>query len=268
MFDKQWYCWKKRGHGRVGIVKSLSESCDIWYYEVSQKVGVDNIAHMARKLGLGQKYDFGLPFGKGGVIPDKKWKKEKLREPWYKGDTVNTSIGQGEVKVSPLQLAVMTARIMNGGYAVVPRLTHISVYGEPYPTTFPSLNLNKNHIKIVQKGLYETVNSSLGTAHKLKGGWWKMGGKTGTGQVRDITAEEREQGVTENEDMEWKYRDNALFVGYAPAENPQFVVSVVVEHGGSGARIAAPIARQIFDYMALLDFLGKDTPKFVAKGAS
>ncbi len=260
MFGSRRYCWKKSGHGTVRIVKSISESCDIWYYQVSQKVGINTIAHTARKLGLGQQYDFGLPAEKAGLIPDKAWKRKRYNKAWYKGETINASIGQGYVLASPLQLAVMTARVINGGYAVVPRLTATTPYGEPYASQFPSLNLNPDHLKIVQQGLYEAVNGSRGTARRLKQGWWQMGGKTGTGQVRSITAEEREQGVTENEDREWKYRDNALFVGYAPADAPKYVVSVVVEHGGSGSAVAAPIARKIFDYMALMDFLQQDSP--------
>lgn len=258
MFGRKRYCWKKSGHGKVRIVKSLSESCDIWYYKVSQKVGIDNIAKMARTLGLEQQYDFGLPATRSGLIPDKTWKKNRYGTAWYKGETINASIGQGYVLTTPLQLAVMTARVMNGGFAVVPHMTTIQANGEPQPTKFESLNLNKQHVKWVQKGLYEVVNGRRGTARRLKQGWWKMGGKTGTGQVRSITAEEREQGVTKNQDREWKYRDNALFVGYAPADSPEFVVSVVVEHGGSGSGVAAPIARQVFDYMALMEFLDAD----------
>ena len=253
--DRRYHCWKKAGHGRVGMVKSLRESCDIWYYEKSQEIGIDNIAHTARKFGLGETFDVGLDGQNTGLIPDKEWKKKRYNKNWFVGETAIAAIGQGYVLSTPLQLAVMTARIANGGKAVVPHIATVNKNGEPHITDFPDMDIEKEHLDIVKKGMYQVVNHYRGTAKESQTDIWTMAGKTGTSQVRTISMQERsrKQGVTKNEDLEWKYRDHSLFVGYAPYRKPRYAVSCVVEHGGSGSKAAAPLVRNVFDKIAEIE---------------
>ena len=252
--NRKYHCWKKKGHGKVDLIKSLRESCDIWYYNMSLKVGIDNIAKMAKIFGLGQTYDFNLSPQEDGIIPTKNWKKVNRGASWYKGDTVISSIGQGYVLSTPLQLAVMTARLASGKQ-VVPRISKINPNTEPNAPQFKNLNVNKTHLDIIRKGMYEVVNHHTGTARYYKTKGWKMAGKTGTSQVRTISLSEREseEGVIKNENLQWKYRDHALFVGYAPVENPKYAVACVVEHGGSGSGTAAPLVRDALNKLYELE---------------
>jgi len=230
----------------MDIVEALAQSCDTFFYEVSLKLGIDKIADMARRLGLGQKYGFDLSIESPGLIPNKDWKLGYLGQRWQPGETVVASIGQGYIQTTPLQLAVMTARLVNGGYAVKPWLS-LAVDGEQVSQErWPKLKIRKAHLNLIRRGMRRAVNSSLGTARDSSIGHtpWAMGGKTGTAQVRRITRRERDEGV-KNADLPWKYRHHALFVGYAPVHNPRYVISTVVEHGGSGSAAAAPLARDL-----------------------
>ncbi len=183
-------------------------------------------------------------------MPTRDWKRMKHDEPWHQGETVISGIGQGFILTTPLQLALMTSRIANGGLAVVPHLTR-AVGGNSIPTVTPvtqsSLNIPPRHMELVQQGMDAVVNGQRGTARRsaTKVDGFDMAGKTGTVQVRRINKAEREAGVRKNKDLPWKFRDHALFVGYAPVENPRYAVSVVVEHGGGGSSVAAPIARDV-----------------------
>ena len=246
VFDVRFHCWRRGGHGNVNLNESLKESCDVYYYEIAQRVGIDRIAEMARKLGIGVKHDVPLSAVTDGMAPDKAWKRARYGEDWRIGDTVNASIGQGYVLASPLQLAVMTARIATGR-EIRPRLVK-SIGGVPEPSgTGPSLGLNENHLIRVRRAMFDVVNDRRGTAYgsRTVDDAIRMAGKTGTSQVRRITAEERAQGITRNEDLPWHRRDHALFVNFAPYDNPRIAVAVVVEHGGGGSKAAAPIARDI-----------------------
>ncbi len=241
---RRFHCWSRGGHGRVDLHKSLVESCDVYYYEMAQRIGIDRIADMARRLGLGQRYDLPLSGIAEGLVPSVAWKSERRGETWRPGDSLNSSIGQGYVLATPLQLAVMTARLATGK-AVLPRLVK-SVNGIEQPTPdYPDLGLNPEHLRLVRNAMDGVMNDNRGTAgsSRVVAEEARFAGKTGTSQVRNITAAERARGVTRNDQLPWNRRDHALFVGYAPAQAPRFAVSVVVEHGGGGSTAAAPIAR-------------------------
>ncbi|WP_299838836.1 penicillin-binding protein 2 [uncultured Jannaschia sp.] len=247
--NRRFHCWKRGGHGRVDIAGSLRESCDVFYYEMAQRAGIDRIAAMARKLGLGVRHDIEMTSVSEGLIPDRDWKRTNRGEEWMVGDSLNASIGQGFVLTSPLQLAVMTARVASG-LDVSPRLVR-SVDGVAQPSGVKGpLDLPRSWLDGARNGMYQVVNASGGTAGRSRFdlGGIKWAGKTGTSQVRNITAAERARGVFRNEDLPWDRRDHALFVGYAPYDDPQYAVSVVVEHGGGGSAVAAPVARDIMLY--------------------
>ena len=246
VFNIRFHCWKRGGHGNINLHESLKQSCDCYYYEIAQRVGIDKMAEMARKLGLGVRHDLPLSAVAQGLAPDKEWKARVRGEEWRIGDTVNASIGQGYVLASPLQLAVMTARIATGR-EVTPRLIRL-IDGVEQPSGLgESLGINENTLRRIRASMDDVCNHRRGTAYgsRITDDAHKMAGKTGTSQVRRITPEERAAGVTKNEDLPWERRDHALFVGYAPHDNPRYAVSVVVEHGGGGSRAAAPIARDI-----------------------
>ncbi|MFT7058066.1 MAG: penicillin-binding protein 2 [Pseudorhodobacter sp.] len=243
---RRFHCWKRGGHGNVTLERSLAESCDVFYYEAAMKVGIDKMAEMGRKLGLGTRHDLPMSAITEGLMPDKAWKLERYKREWLIGDSVNASIGQGYVLASPLQLAVMTARIATGR-AVVPRLVHM-IGNTPVPVQpAESLGLNPKFLAAVQQGMFAVGNSQRGTAYssRIDDKSLRMAGKTGTSQVRNISVAERARGVISNDDLPWGRRDHALFVGYAPADAPRYAVSVVVEHGGGGSTVAAPIARDL-----------------------
>ena len=201
---------------------------------------------MARKLGLGTRHDLPLSAVAEGLAPDKAWKKRVRDQDWRIGDTVNASIGQGYVLSSPLQLAVMAGRLATGR-DITPRLVR-AIDGKEEPSgAGEDIGLNENYLRRVRAAMDDVSNSNRGTAYRsrINAPEMKMAGKTGTSQVRRITAEERAVGVTRNEDLPWERRDHALFVSFAPVENPRFAVAVIVEHGGGGSTAAAPIARDI-----------------------
>ncbi|MFN7115059.1 MAG: penicillin-binding protein 2 [Alphaproteobacteria bacterium] len=242
----KFHCWKQGGHGNMDAVQAMAQSCDCYYYEVGKRIGVDAIAKMARRLGLGERLGFDIPNEGPGLIPDRAWKLRRFREAWQQGETFNTAIGQGHVLTTPLQLATMTARLVNGGRAVKPLLVRNIEEEGSQLKNWPSLGLDPNHLAIVIRGMNAVVNEPRGTAlgSRIQEAGYSMGGKTGTAQVRAITAAQRAAGV-KNEDLPWRQRHHALFVGYGPVVNPRYVVSVVVEHGVGGSRAAAPLARDI-----------------------
>ncbi len=243
---RRFHCWKRGGHGKVDMVNSLKQSCDVYYYEVAKRVGIEAIALKAKQLGLGEKYDIPLPAISRGLVPNKAYKQRVFDQGWLQGDTLNAGIGQGFVLTSPLQLAVMTSRIASGK-TIIPRLIK-SISGVPQVGVAPEvLDIQTVDIEKVRRGMFAVVNERRGTAYasRIDDNDMVMAGKTGTSQVRQITTEERAAGVTKNEDLPWKRRDHALFVGYAPFDNPRYAVTVIVEHGGGGSSVAAPIARDI-----------------------
>ena len=247
----RFHCWKRRGHGAVNLHRGIKESCDVYFYEVALRVGVDRIAAMARKFGLGDKVLLDLPGERPGVMPDTAWKKKVLKDKWYPGETLVAAIGQGYVLSTPLQLAVMTARLANGGFAVTPRLSADDVKGrEIKPRAgrrFKPLGVSKSSLALVLRGMNGVTNEPGGTAYwtRIQDKAIAMAGKTGTSQVRRITKAERARGVRKNKDLPWKLRDHALFVAYAPAHDPRYAIAVIVEHGGGGSKAAAPIAKDV-----------------------
>lgn len=247
----KFHCWKKEGHGSQDLISGIKNSCDVYFYEVARRVGFEKIAEMARRFGLGAPTGIDLPSERPGLIPDRAWKRKALKQPWHPGETLINAIGQGYVTATPLQLAVMTARIANGGYGVVPHVARDQVIEKsvhPRPASdWPNLEVSRQSLALVRKGMFAVSNEPGGTAYKARitqEGMW-LSGKTGSAQVRRITMRERETGVKKNEQLPWKERDHALFVAYAPEENPRYSIAVVVEHGGGGSAVAAPIARDI-----------------------
>jgi len=243
---RRFHCWKRAGHGAVNLERSLSESCDVYYYDIAQRVGIEKIAEMGKLFGLGVRHDIPMSAIAEGIMPNRAWKMERHKQDWRIGDTINASIGQGYVLTSPLQLAVMTARIATGR-AVVPRLVK-SIDGKETPIAeAPSLGIEEEIMRKIRSGMYAVMNDERGTAKssRIVDEAMVWAGKTGTSQVRNITAAERARGVISNDQLPWNRRDHALFVGYAPYTNPRYAVSVVVEHGGGGSTAAAPIARDV-----------------------
>ncbi|WP_410217481.1 penicillin-binding protein 2 [Paracoccus sp. (in: a-proteobacteria)] len=243
---RRFHCWRRGGHGTVNAIKSLEESCDVYYYELAQRVGIDRIAVMARKLGLGTRHDLPMSAVAEGIAPDREWKMARHGQAWQIGDSLNASIGQGYVLASPLQLAVMTARIASGREVRPQLIRSINGVRQPVPD-YPPLDISEASLRVARLGMDAVMNSGRGTARaaRIAREDWRMAGKTGTSQVRNITAAERARGVITNDQLPWNRRDHALFVSYAPFETPRFAVSLVVEHGGGGSTAAAPIARDI-----------------------
>jgi penicillin-binding protein 2 len=242
--DRIFHCWKNNGHGNMDILSAIQESCDVFFYNLSIKVGIDKISEVAKDFGLGQTYPFNLINQKKGIIPNKKWKKEHMNTKWYGGETLLAAIGQGYVLSTPLQLAVMTCRIASGGLKIIP-----SIIKNPIKKNFVLMKKYSNEIKIIQKAMFKVVNEKKGTANRSKSNNFSFSGKTGTSQVKKITLQERESEKFRKSEIEWKNRDHALFVGYMPTEKPKYAISVIVEHGGSGASVAAPIAKDIFEFI-------------------
>lgn len=240
--NARFHCWKGVGHGKMDVITALEQSCDVYFYEAAKRVGIDRIAEMARRFGLGETLDIELPGERSGLIPTREWKLAVRGERWQKGETLITGIGQGFVLVTPLQLAVMTARLVNGGYAVKPTLIRRETGDAP----IPKLSISRNNLALVLEGMRRVVQGTHGSARSAKTSkeGFQIGGKTGTAQVRRITKAERLTGVIKNEDLPWRERDHGLFVGYAPANAPRYAVAVVLEHGG-GSKYAVPIARDI-----------------------
>ena len=239
-----FHCWKHSGHGNQDIVNALKNSCDIYFYEVAQLLGIEKIANMSRILGLGERTGVNLENEQKGLIPDKEWKFKRYGDKWQVGETVIAGIGQGYVQVTPLQLDVMTARVANGGYEISPSFTKLSLNEKGKIKKLP---ISHKNLEIVKQGMFEVVNVERGTAiaSAFNMGGAKMSGKTGTTQVRRISMKERQSGIIKDEDLPWHLRNHALFVGFTPHDKPKYAVAVIVEHGSSGAGVAAPIASKI-----------------------
>ncbi|SEK52128.1 penicillin-binding protein 2 [Pacificibacter marinus] len=235
---RRFHCWKRAGHGNINLTGSLRHSCDVYYYEMAQRAGIENIAAMGRRLGLGEEYDLPLPGMSSGLMPDKQWKRDNRGADWVIGDSLNASIGQGFVLTTPMQLAVMTSRLATGR-EIVPRLIKsIDGVEQPIKSGGP-LNINENMLRSVRQGMYEVSNSNRGTAYssRIVTDGMRLAGKTGTSQTRNA--------VVNNKNVPWEERDHALFVAFAPHDAPKYAVSVVIEHGGGGSTAAAPVARDL-----------------------
>ncbi len=243
--DRNYYCWKKKGHGKVNLKKAIKESCDVYFYELAKRSDIDDIANLSTTLGLNTEYDIGLSNLSRGLVPNKKWKKAFLNENWYQGETLITCIGQGYNQTSPLQLATLYSAILNGGKYPIPKLN------KKTPTKFTGKRLKNEHKKIIIDALTSVVQEPKGTAYKLSTsnpGFVKIGGKTGTSQVIRIKESEREDDKYKSVEIEERFKDHSVFVGYAPYDNPKYIASVIIENGGSGSAVAAPIAHKALDF--------------------
>lgn len=242
--DGRFHCWRRHGHGRMTLHDAVVQSCDIYFYEVARRIGIERIAAMARKFGLGTPTGIDLPGELPGLVPDKEWKRARFDQSWQVGESLIAAIGQGYLLATPLQLAVMTARLVNGGWPVRPTLKAVGHTGE---AAEPDLDLAPSSLALVRKAMEGVTTEPSGTAvaAQIADEHLRMGGKTGTSQVRRISPQERLLGVLRNEQRARAERDHALFVGFAPLDAPQLAVSVIVEHGGGGSRVAAPIAAQL-----------------------
>lgn len=243
------HCWMEKGHGKINLVEAIKDSCNIYFTKLGLFAGIDNIYKTAKDFGLGEKYNLKLLNIKTGTIPNREWKKKVFNDVWVSGDTVNVAIGQGFLSVTPLELAVMTSRIANGGYKIRPYLIYdskMSQYNEELFTRLPMVK--KETIDIVKQGMYDVVNTKGGTAYwtRIKQKGFEMAGKTGTAQV--IAKEKKDIMEEENEKIETKFQNHGLFIAFAPYEKPRYAVVVVVEHGNSGSGVAAPIAKDILLY--------------------
>ncbi len=246
----EFRCWKKEGHGSVDLHKAIKESCDVWFYRVGLETGVDRIAGASARFGLGEPTNF--PFGgeRSGLIPSRAWKKRRFGTNWYDGETVITSIGQGFVLTTPLQLAMMTAALANGGTVWRPQVVQkiVSLDGEIdwrlKPEKLSESTWPAEALRVVRRGMDAVVNEAGGTASRSRLETVRFAGKTGTAQVVKRKADDEEEEKLEQ--IPYRFRDHALFVSYAPYVNPQIAVAVVVEHGGHGSSAAAPIAKAMY----------------------
>lgn len=247
-----FHCWKHSGHGYLDVVQALQHSCDIFFYEAAQRIGIEKIADMSRRLGLGDKVGIGFDGEKSGLIPDKAWKQKRFKEPWHPGETLISGIGQGYILTTPIQLVTMVARLVNGGYEVIPSLTKVS---DEDQKNIKRINLSPTYLDIIKEGMFNVVNVPGGTAYGSRFDYngMKMGGKTGTTQVRRISLKERQSGILKESELPWRLRNHALFVGYAPQNNPKYAVAVLVEHGGGGSSVAAPIGGKLLQEALKLD---------------
>ena len=259
LYGQTFHCWKEKGHGFMSLKNAMKQSCDTYFYEVARLLGVDRLNVTAEKFGLGKKvlgdyYDY----EKSGLFPNTKWKKNNLGKGWVLGETLITGIGQGYTQTTPLQLCLMTAQIANGGYSIKPRIVvnNNPMSLEEAKSKLQEENLHgqekklfKDHknIKIVQEAMFSSTNELYGTSYKsrIDNPKYQFAGKTGTAQVKRISMRERELDL-KIEQIPYKDRDHALFVAYGPYVNPRYALSIIVEHGGSGSRTAAPIAKELF----------------------
>ena len=244
--NRSYRCWRKEGHGTVDLHRAIMQSCDVYFYRAGLELGIDRLAQYASAFGLGQRTGIGLEGEKGGVVPSSAWKERRFGAEWLPGETVSASIGQGYDLVTPLQLAVAYAAIANGGDVVRPRLV-LEIEGptgtriaQP-PEIVSHLPVEPEYLARVREGLRAVVETPGGTGGKGRVPGLAVAGKTGTAQVVKL---EHTEGLKGNA-IPWKYRDHAWFVSYAPADDPQIAVSVLVEHGGHGGSAAAPIAQKV-----------------------
>ena len=246
--DTRFHCWSKYGHGSLDLHGGLKNSCDVFFYETARRTGIDRIAAMAHRFGLGTELGIELPGARTGLIPTREWR-QAHGHPWEIGDTIVSGIGQGYVQVTPLQLATYVARVATGR-AVQPHLTRLlgnKLQSGSNPIDWPSLGVNDRFLRAVREGMYAVVNEPGGTAPhaRLNMPGVQLAGKTGSAQVRRVSRELREHGHFNSQNLPWEFRPHALFVCFAPYDAPRYAVSVVVEHGNAGADVAAPLARDI-----------------------
>jgi len=267
-YGEKFHCWEKKGHGFMKMRSAIKRSCDIYFYEIARRLGVDRLSVTAKKFGLGKKVLDELFEERSGVVPNTKWKKKYIGKNWYLGETLHSGIGQGYFQSTPLQLCLMTAQLANGGYEIKPRIltnnkssNNLKDYikyknenpDDPLPIDLLVSNFdlnplfqNQENINFVKEAMFASTNEAGGTsfASRLKSKKFMFAGKTGSSQVKRFTQEQREAEIKQK-DLKYEDRDHALYIAFAPYTNPKYAISVIVEHGGSGSSAAAPIAKKI-----------------------
>jgi len=268
-YGAKYHCWKKKGHGFVNMRKGIKRSCDVYFYEVARKLGIDRLALTAEKFGLGQKVLENFKEEKSGLVPNTRWKLKELGKNWYLGETLHSGIGQGYFLTTPLQMCLMTAQLANGGFRIKPRIVidknneanGLQKYldyrnanlndGSTIDEQILNFNLkplfkNQENINFIKDAMFASSNepggTSYGSRHDSKK--FMFAGKTGSSQIRRFTEAQREAEVKQNE-LNYLERDHAWFIAFAPVQDPRYAISVLVEHGGSGSSVAAPIAKQV-----------------------
>ena len=247
-YGQTYHCWKKEGHGSVDLKEAMKQSCDTYFYEISRLLGVDRLSVTAKKFGLGNKILENLFNNeKTGLIPSTQWKKNNLGKNWLLGETMITGIGQGYIQTTPLQLCLMTAQIANGGYKIQPKII-VDSEKKNFPTeSFEPLFKDPKNIKLIQETMFSSVNEIRGTSYssRISDPKYQFAGKTGTAQVKRITKLDRELDL-DTAEIPYEERDHALYIAFGPYKSPQYAMSIIVEHGGSGSSAAAPIAKELF----------------------
>ena len=250
LYGHKYHCWREKGHGFVKLRDALKQSCDIYFYEVARRLGVDRLAVTANKFGLGNRVFNILNEEKTGLVPSTEWKRKNIGKGWVLGETLLAGIGQGYFQVTPIQLCLMSAQLANGGYKIEPKIIHNvqALQSNKYVSSerFKQLYMNQENIKFVLDAQFGATNEPMGTSYGSRHvkSEYVFAGKTGTSQIRSITPEERELKLKQK-DLPYKRRDHALFIAFAPYKNPQYALSIVIEHGGTGSSSAAPIAKKI-----------------------
>ena len=263
-YDRKYHCWKEKGHGFMDLRNGIKQSCDIYFYEVARRLGIDRLSVTAKQFGFGKKVLHTFYEERSGVVPNTEWKKKNLGQGWFIGETLISGIGQGYFQTTPLQLCLMMAQFANGGYEIIPRIIDdkyevqpiINAWRQEFYIKNNNLDLpnpglkklyrNQENIKFILDALYGATNEPMGTSYRSRftKPEYIYAGKTGTSQIRTITEEERELKL-KNIDLPYEKRDHALFIGFAPFKKPRYAISIVVEHGGAGSSGAAPIAKKI-----------------------
>ncbi|MDC0078595.1 penicillin-binding protein 2 [Candidatus Pelagibacter sp.] len=274
LYGQTFHCWKEKGHGFVNLKEAMKQSCDTYFYEIARLLGVDRLKITAEKFGLGKQVlgDY-FENEKKGLFPDTKWKKNNLGKGWVLGETLITGIGQGYIQTTPLQLCLMTAQIANGGYSITPKiLVNNDLPSNDLVQSMKEQNLftanaqlfkDAKNIKIIQEAMFSSTNEPRGTSYgsRIDDPKYQFAGKTGTAQVKRISKRERELDL-DTKQIPYKDRDHALYVAYGPYKNPKYALSIIIEHGGSGSKAAAPIAKKLFKLIIDRDELRKKQPKF------
>ena len=265
MYGQTYHCWKEKGHGVVNLKEAMKQSCDTYFYEIARKLGVDRLKETSIKFGLGDKVlDKTFNNEKKGLVPDTKWKKNNLGKGWVLGETLITGIGQGYIQTTPLQLCLMTAQLANGGFKIYPKITinekdktaieikELMNEGEDFIKSinedqYTQLFNKKENIELIRNSMFASTNEIRGTSYssRIEDPKYQFAGKTGTSQVKRITEAERELDLA-TKDIDYKNRDHALFIAFGPFKNPRYALSIVIEHGGSGSSVAAPLAKELF----------------------
>jgi len=285
LFGEKFHCWKKKGHGVMNMRKGIKRSCDVYFYEVARRLGVDRLSETAKKFGLGKKVLNNFVEERSGVVPSTSWKKKYIGQNWYLGETLHSGIGQGYFQSTPIQLCLMTAQIANGGFEIKPRIlfdktkNNLKEYlkfknenpGQPLTADLLVSNFdlkplfkNQENINTIKDAMYSSSNEPGGTSYgsRLEDKRFTFAGKTGSSQIKKFTEEQRKAEVKQ-EQLKYENRDHALFIAFAPVSDPKYAISVVVEHGGSGSKTAAPIAKKVIKKVLERHSLRQSTNNFL-----